>query len=139
MPSRWSVVAFFAYGLTLGVFGVMAAGAGHDSFLLLSLAGSPFSVFGIPAAMIASILQWGLLALAQRRLSINSRVVVGFLLVHYAVAAIFIFGYSRQVDDWQYLRKAPREVHLMFALGLTCYVIGQCFLWGATLPKKLRR
>jgi hypothetical protein len=139
MPTKWSVGALFAYGLILAVFGVMVAGAGHGSYFLLWLAGSPFSVFGISAAMIASILQWGILALAQRRRYIKFQIVVGFLLVHYIVAMIFIFGYSRQVDDWEYLRRAPGEVHLLFALGLTFYVIGQCFVWGTSLPKKLQR
>ena len=139
MPSRRSVAILFAYGAVLAVLGVTVAGAGHGSYLLIWLAGSPFSILGVPAAIIASVLQWGLLALVQRMLWTKFRVVIGFLVLHYIVAAFFLFRYSGEVSDWEYLRRSPYGVHLTFALGLTWYVIGQCFVWGTSLPRELRR
>ncbi|MGA2806873.1 MAG: hypothetical protein ABSE87_01995 [Terracidiphilus sp.] len=138
MSSRWSVGICFAYGFTLALFGVMVARAEDGNYVLLWLAGSPFSVVGDLPAVIASILQWGLLVLARRRLYIKFWVVAVFLLVHYAVAAALIIQFSQDVGDWEYLWSVSREVRLIYALGLVCYVLGQCFVWGTSLPKKRR-
>jgi hypothetical protein len=57
------------YGIVLGALAIYCAGAGHGSYLLLGVAGAPFSYFGIPAAIAAAFAQWPLLVLALRKAS----------------------------------------------------------------------
>jgi hypothetical protein len=139
MPSRWYVAVLFACGVVLAASGVWVAGTGEGSYLLIFLAGSPFSILGIPIAIGASAIQWGLLALAQRMFNIKYQVVIGFLALHYVMAAYLLFGYSDFFDDWESLQKPSlNHIQLVFALGLICYLIIHFFVWRTSLPKKIR-
>jgi hypothetical protein len=138
MPSSWSSVILFTYGIVLVVLGVIVAGGGHGSYLLIWLAGAPFSIFGIPIAIVAAILQWGLLAFALQRFTIRFKAVLGFLILHYVVAASFVFRVFGQIDDLDYIRRSPHGIRMMLVLGLGCYIMGQCFVWYVSLHKNTR-
>ena len=131
MVSRRDVWLFFAYGLVLCVFGLIVAGFGHGTFTLLGLAGAPFSFFGVPVAIAASVTQWGMLALARSRFGIPKQYLVAFLTLHYASAALLLVLPSSAFSDWEYVRQIPESYKFLLVVGFAWYCVGQMFVWKA--------
>jgi hypothetical protein len=136
MRSRKTVWMFVVYGFVLCSCGVLVAGFGHGTYTLLALAGAPFSAFGVPFAIAASLAQWGVLALVAQRG--DRKYAIGFLLVHY-IAAILLLLPSSEFGDWGYVRLIPRMYEWILALGFTWYLIGQIFLWKAVSEPQTSR
>jgi hypothetical protein len=77
--------------------------------------------------------------LAQRMFNIKYQIVIGFLALHYVVAAYLLFEYSDFFDDWERLQMPSQNfIQVVFALGLICYLIIQFFVWRTSLPKKIQ-
>jgi hypothetical protein len=127
MQSSKTVWIFVFYGFILCCCGLLVASFGHGTYTLLGLAGAPFSAFGIPFAILASLAQWGLLALLMQRW--ERRYAVGFLLLHYIVAALLLSLPSSEFGDWRYVRQIPQMYQFALALGFSWYFIGQMLLW----------
>lgn len=135
MVSRRIVWLFFAYGLVLSLFGLMVAGFGHGTFTLLGLAGAPFSFFGVPAAIAASVTQWGGLVFARSRFGIPKQYLVAFLVLHYASAALLLLLPSNALSDWEYVRRLPESYRFLLVVGFGWYCVGQMILWKAVASK----
>jgi hypothetical protein len=134
MISRFRVALFFVYGAVLCIVALYLAGYGHGSYLLLNLAGAPFSLFGPLSACLACLLQWGLLAILMRRWKSAPISVIGFLILHY-VAACFAVRYQLSPEDTDLNildRKLPGFTVYLFA-GLIWYLGGQIVFWMVAL------
>ena len=134
MISRNPTALLFAYGMSLCIFGVLVAGFGHGTYTLLALAGAPFSAFGIPFAIVATLLQWGALSFLRGRYEIAPRYFVAFLMLHYIVAALLLSLRSSEFADWKYLRDLPQFDWLLLTGGFGVYVLGQVSIWKSLTP-----
>jgi len=131
--SMWLVLALFIYGAVLTLVGVWLAGGRHGTYVLLGLAGSPFCVFGIPAAVAASLFQWGSLMAAVRMFRINARLMALYLVIHYAVAIDVLTARGSAFSDWDYVTQLPVGHWAILVLGMSIYFIGQATIWGGMI------
>jgi len=136
LPMTRKVVVFlFAYGAVLCLCGVLVAGAGHGTYTLLGIAGSPFSALGIPFAIVGALLQWGLMALLWRRYETTTWPFAAFLLLHYIAAALLLSLPASPYADWDYVSRVQGIRTPMF-LGFVWYVFGQFLIWGTLKARK---
>jgi len=61
---------------------------------------------------------------------------MGFMVVHYVVAAYGLFGHPSPSSEWDYLWQAPHGVHVWVGLGFLFYLIGQYFVWCTILKNR---
>lgn len=129
-----------AYGLALTGFGILAAGAGHGTYVPIGLFSSPLGVAAVlasagprwasltePAMMVVFFgtpLLWAVgfwLCGAE-----SSRARRGFLigiLAHYAVAVALLA--REPFGDWSHLTRTGT----VSAIGVLVYLVGQTLLW----------
>jgi hypothetical protein len=113
----------FTYGTVLCIAALYLAGFGHGSYLLLALAGAPFSP-----------LQWGLLAILQRRWKRAPIFVIGFLILHYASAGFAVrFLLDPEDTDFQRLNGMLHGFTTYLTMSVILYVGGQIVLWSIAL------
>lgn len=117
-------IAGFAYGLVLTVFGVMLAGAGHGTYILLGMASAPFSFFGVIFSVIVPPLMWGALAglLAERR-----QTLLVALAVHYF--SLLLIPFSEDFGESKYLVKAMEDYPAVLISSVAFYAVGQVLFW----------
>lgn len=96
-------------------------------------AGAPFSFLGIPIATIAALCQWALLAVAWQKTQFTKPYFVGFLAVHYIVAAALLLLPSSKFADWEYVGGIPGEYQFLLACGFVCYLVGQILIWSVLI------
>jgi hypothetical protein len=120
------VALLFAYGAVLCLRAVAVAGGGHGTYTLLGIAGAPFSAFGIPFAIVAALLQWGIMAALWRRRDTTTWALVGFLVLHYVSAAFLLLLPASQYADWEYVRRVPE-------LRTPCF-LGSRGMWSDKRP-----
>lgn len=137
MIARFQVALFFTYGTVLCIAALYLAGFGHGSYLLLVLAGAPFSLLGMPTACLACLLQWGLLAILQRWWKRTPSFVIGFLIVHYMAAGFALhLLLSPQDTNLEELNRMLPGFTLYLCAGLSWYLGGQIVLWIIALNRK---
>jgi len=117
----------FLYGLVLAGIGLMAAGAGHGTYVLLGLYASPLSLMqNIALAIFGSPVLWciigGLLAGTGKRGWTIIFLVA--MLTHY-VSLPWVLMDGNTFGDWEYVAK----VWWFVLLGIGVYVVGQVILW----------
>jgi hypothetical protein len=133
MIGKSHLVLLAVYGIILCIVAFFVAGFGHGSYLLLGLAGAPFSAISIPLAFLASVLQWPMIPIVCSRFSFGRRLMAGFLIIHYVSAAVILLWPTSEYADLGYLTRMPRDVITLFVVGVIWYLGGQAFLWIRTL------
>jgi hypothetical protein len=103
------------------------------------LAGAPFSFLGIPAAVIASLIQRGALAIARQRSGVPPRYFIALLALHYISAVVILSLSSGQFADWEDIARIPQSYRLLLFVGIAWYVIGQVFVWKTLVLARPRR
>jgi len=127
------------YGAVLCLIGILVAGFGHGTYTLLGLSGAPFSFLGIPIAIIATMFQWGLLALAYQKMHLPKPYFIGFLSAHYVAAAALLLIPSSEFADWEHVSRIPQSYRLLLAFGVAWYLIGQTFVWKVLVTSQRLR
>ncbi len=125
-------VWLWVYGIIAGLLALMVTGAGHGTMTLLQLVGSPFTALGPSGLMLgmsAGPLQWGVLGLLFGHRIIGRRFLIGYLVLHYAVATVLLTKFA----DWEYARRMSWG---MLVTGFGFYAIGQVYLWWVILRKR---
>ncbi len=112
------------YGMGLSIFGFLAAGSGHGTYVLLGLASSVFAALGVLAALIAPPLLWAWIwGLMQTR----RRLFVIAVIAHYAGAVAVLAG--TDFGDREHLASAWETHRLLIASGFAWYLGGQILMW----------
>lgn len=131
----------WVYGIIAAFFAIMVGGAGHGTITLLQLVGSPITgigqlgfELGMPGlgssgnmwGLMVGALQWGVLGTSFSRHVVGRKFFIGFLLLHYAVAAVLLTKFG----DWEYARRISLPF-LVIAYGF--YAAGQLSIWWLIL------
>ena len=122
-------LAGLLYGLSLASIGLLEAGAGHGSYLLLGIAAAPLSFGGIRFSLIAPLILWTTVGcfLSSTYKSPQRQIFVLLLGLHYfAVPFVSLF---RLYSDPVYIAEAWKYNPLMLVLGFAVYLLGQVMLW----------
>ena len=117
------------YGLSLAVIGVMMAGGGHGTYLLLGLASAPVSLLGFGFSLAGPAILWGVIGalLADRRKKTPRQLLVGLMLLHYlGVVLVFFVG---DYAEWKYFEKAWTTNPAVVVVGGSLYLAGQIVIW----------
>lgn len=123
-------LAGLLYGVGLVIAGLMLAGAGHGTALLLDAASAPLSFLRFPLPLISTPLMWCLVwcLLGSSHKSPQRQIVFLALLVHYF--SILFAPLFEPYPEGEYLAKMfdfnPGFVILCGAY----YLAGQAFVWG---------
>jgi len=119
----------FFYGAALFVFGIASAGAGHGSYLPVSLFAAPLSVIPVAGIFVAPIwwtVVWYVLG-QRRRLP-----AFGLLAMHaLATGLLLLLGspWEPGEEQWRYFRQAARLAPAVVWGGLVVYAAGQVAAW----------
>jgi hypothetical protein len=135
---RWNIAntvllgaAGFAYGTLLAMVGMIAAGGGHGTYVLLGLYASPLSLmtlmpFAVGLALFGTPLLWCvvgvLLAGAGNRGRTTALVLI--MLAHYASLPVVLRD-GNLYGDWSYVER----VGALLPFGIGLYVVGQLAIW----------
>lgn len=116
------------YGIGLTVLGVMLAGAGHGTSLLLDIASAPFSFGGYLLPLISPPLMWGalgwLLGGSSQR---QRRIVVVLMLLHYL--SLGLLPLIEIYPEEEYLAKMFDYDPGLVVLSAVYYLVGQILIW----------
>lgn len=128
------------YGAALTTLGVILAGAGHGTYLLLGVASAPAGYLGVAISILFPPLLWGavgwLLSRADR--SPWRQLVTISLLAHYV--SIFFLPCFEEYAEEKYVLKTWEYSPSLLILGLVVYLGGQAviwYLWYRRKPKVL--
>ena len=117
------------YGLGLASIGVLMAGAGHGTYLLLGIASAPLSFFGFFVSLVGPPLLWtgigGLLPYNHKQP--QRRLLVSVILLHYL--GVLLIPFFDQYAEWMYFEKAWGQHPVIVLTGLSLYFIGQIMIW----------
>jgi len=110
------------FGIALWLLGLLCAGAGHGTYLPLSLSGAPLSL--LPGLwFVAPLLLWTIAGMALRTHRNGPRVVV--LVVHLAgIATVLLIGtpFERPTEQWNYFTNAHRQIGVFVDAALLVHV-----------------
>lgn len=118
-----------AYGIVLCGIGMMAAGAGHGTYIFVILASAPVwaltnaGPIGVGISLLAIPVLWfvvGLLLNGKSRQ--KTAVFLTIMLVHYA-SAVWLLLADRQ--EWRLTNQ------MLAVLGFSVYLLGQIVVWWA--------
>jgi hypothetical protein len=127
------VFAGLVYGAALAGLAIIAAGAGHGTYLPMGVSSAPLGFFGVLAAAWGAPLLWGgvgaLLHWVPR--GSRKRIVMLALAVHYASALALMM--SPSFGDWAYVLRSMPAIGTIMAVWAATYVIGQFVIWRSTL------
>ncbi len=133
----------WAYGIVVEALALVFTGAGHGTYTLFGLIGSPFTAippfsfpYGFMVGLVAGTLQWGVLGTLFSRRTVGRKFLIAYLLVHYAVAAVLLTYPDGPFADWRYVTRVGNTV---VASGFALYALGQAYLWWVILRKTLSR
>jgi hypothetical protein len=117
-------LAGLLYGGLLGGLAVIAAGAGHGTYIPMGVSSAPFGLFGFPAAAVGAPILWGTVGalLHLPRTNRGKRITISVLAIHYGTA--LALAISRSFGDWGYVR--------LFAWA-GAYAVGQLVIWRSVL------
>jgi hypothetical protein len=131
--TTWTSAPFASFigllvGLILSFVGLIAAGLGHGSYVLIGLVSSPLGTFGNSLlALFGAPVLWALFAYlaatAAQRDKRRSFLIV--MALHY-LTLIPIWSNPDGFGDWSYVPRVRNEVMLGFAI----YGIAQIALWA---------
>jgi hypothetical protein len=117
----------FCYGAVLAFLGLVAAGAGHGTYVIIGLSSSPLGLTqNIAVAFFGAPFLWCLIGalLGETRRRIPRAIFLATMLAHYAAIPIILgrdyFG------DWDRLGRASEVA----AIALAVHALGQLVLWG---------
>ena len=111
------------FGIALWLLGLLCTGAGHGTYLPLSLSGAPLSL--VPGLrFVAPLLLWTIAGIALRRTHRSGpRMVV--LVVHLAgIATVLLIGtpFERPTEQWNYFTNAHRQIGVFVDAALLLHV-----------------
>lgn len=117
------------YGLSLTVVGVLMAGAGHGTYLLLGIASAPLSFLGIAVSIVSPPLLWSVLAglLSYSHKSPQRQIFLAALALHYL--AILLLPFFKGYAEEKYIAKTLEVNPVIAGLGVTLYLLGQVMIW----------
>jgi len=127
------VLAGLFYGGVLAGLAIIAAGAGHGTYIPMGVSSAPFGFFGFLAAAAGAPILWGGVGalLHWLRMSSRKRIMIVVLVVHYGSAVALAM--SPSYGDWAYiLRSLPAIGAIMFVWAVA-YGIGQLAIWRSAL------
>ncbi len=123
---NWYFAAIgFLYGLVLAIFGLMAAGAGHGTYVLTGIFSAPLGLIGVPAALIGAIILWLVVGLLIK--TSPKKFLVFLLLIHYG--GIFLILNTETYGDFKYFARMFLVNPSILILGLVVYTLGQVLIW----------
>lgn len=117
------------YGVVLAIISMSAAGAGHGTYVLMGIFSAPFGFFGIPGALVGTIVLWlmaGWLIKARQK-----QYLLLLLIIHYG--GIFLILNTETFGDFEYFSQIFQHDPSLLILGGIVYVLGQLLLWGYLL------
>ena len=125
-------LAGLVYGAVLAGLSVIAAGAGHGSYIPMVVSSAPIGLLGAMAAVAGAPILWGGLGalLGWLRGVRRTRVVSIVLLVHYVSAAL-----AASFGDWSYLFRSMPSIGAIIFTWAVVYVIGQLAIWRSILAR----
>lgn len=117
------------YGLSLTGVGVLMAGAGHGTYLLLGVASAPLSFLGITFSIVSPPLLWSMLGglLPYFHKSPQRQILIAALVLHYL--AILLLPFFGDYAEEKYLAKALEVNPVVVVLGIALYFFGQVVIW----------
>src|SRR5437588_7626033 len=117
------------YGLGLVGLGVMLAGAGHGSSLLLDAASAPISFCGFVFPLIGPPLMWCMLwwLLSYSHRSPQRQIVLIVMFLHYL--SVLLVPFFESFSEGKYLAKMFELYPGIVILGGAFYLAGQAFIW----------
>lgn len=119
------------FGVALGIWGYLAAGAGHGTYVLIAISSAPLGLLGIPvAAFGAPVLCGGvgfLLAAADR--SPQRKLFLALAAAHYLGSLLLLT--TRSFGDWDYFNKVIAYMPGLIAGWLVTYSAGHVLMWLA--------
>ncbi len=117
------------YGLSLTGVGVLMAGAGHGTYLLLGVASAPLSFLGIMFSIVSPPLLWSTLGglLPYSHKSPQRQILLTALVLHYL--AILLLPFFEEYIEEKYLAKALEVNPVVVVLGMALYLLGQAIIW----------
>ncbi len=117
------------YGLGLTGIGVLMAGAGHGTYLLLGIASAPLNFLGVGFSIITPPLMWSTLCglLAYHRRNPQRQILRFAFAIHYL--SITLLPFSEEYADKGYFFKALEANSLVVILGFAFYLTGQAMIW----------
>ena len=127
------IVVGFLYGVSLAAIAVVAAGAGHGTYIPLTLASAPFCLLGVLIALIGTPLLWGLVGYLCWRVAKGKSIVplVALMGSHYIVGLFLAFNPNSQYHDMDRLLDGIKfGMQPLFVVGAAVYVLGQLCLWA---------
>jgi hypothetical protein len=125
-------LAGLVFGGVLAGLSIIAAGAGHGSYIPMEISSAPIGLFGDMAAATGAPIVWGGVGalLGWLRTDHRKRVIPLVLIIHYASAAIIAaFG------DWAYLFRSMPAIGAIIFAWAAVYVIGQVAIWRSILAR----
>lgn len=127
------VLAGLFYGGVLAGLAIIAAGAGHGTYIPMGVSSAPFGFFGFMAAAAGAPILWGGVgALLQwLRIGIRKRIMTGVLIIHYGSAVALVM--SPSFGDWAYLLRSMPAIGAIMFVWAAAYVIGQLAIWRSVI------
>jgi hypothetical protein len=125
-------LAGLVYGGLLAGLSVIAAGAGHGTYIPMEVSSAPIGLFGAMAAATGAPIWWGgVSALLGWLHGVRRKRVVSLLLViHYVSAAL-----DASFGDWAYLSRSMPSIGAIIFTWVVVYVIGQLAIWRSVLAR----
>lgn len=123
----------FLYGVILAVLALVAAGAGHGTYLPLAIVSAPFSILGMPVGLFGCPVLWGLAGYLCWRVAEGKSAVpfVALLCLHYSTGLFLAFNPGLLREELEPLREGVRlGMRPFFLVGISIYVSGQLCLWA---------
>jgi hypothetical protein len=129
MSTKVNLVIGFLYGLSLTVVGVLVAGAGHGTYILLGIASAPASFLGIIFSVISPSLLWTMVwgILPNIHKSPQRQIFFITLTLHYF--SILLIPVFEDYSEGKYIVKVWEMHPAMIILGFTIYLVGQVMIW----------
>jgi hypothetical protein len=125
--------AGLAYGCALVAIGVLAAGAGHGTNVLMAAAAAPLGFLGAWGAIAGAPILWAAVGAALAWLPRRSRklVVASAVIIHYVSAASLLV-----TPEWEYLIRNIRPLWAVMAAWMLVYGVGQGLIWRVLRVEK---
>jgi len=127
------MLAGLFYGGLLGGLAVLAAGAGHGTYIPMGVSSAPFGFLGFQAAVVGAPIMWGVVGalLHWLRTSRRRRIMISVLAIHYGSA--LALAVSRSFGDWQYVIRSMPAIGGIMLVWSGAYVVGQLVIWRSAL------
>jgi hypothetical protein len=119
------------FGVVLAILGMMAAGAGHGTYVLLGASSAPAGIGGVLPAIIGTPVLWAVVGWLTASGDRGQATAAAIVLVHYASAAWLLT--RSPWGDFAYLGDAMTAFFWGVIAWCVIYAAGQRFVWRAIL------